>query len=149
MTTAWIQIFILTFSECVAPAGKTVCQEQQFELQFLSREDCEYALQQLISTKDQSENVIVDRQKSACVVTAVETEIHSTLDAINEAHQDTANWRAPGENDVRRAGTIKDHRERLDEMMSCEETSNITPCRIGDIIVEDATGQSIEVWKSD
>ena len=97
MTTAWIQIFILTFAECVAPAGKTVCQEQQFELQFLSREECEYALQQLISTKDQSDHVIVNRQKSACVPTAVETEVYASLDAINVAHQDTADWRyTPG-----------------------------------------------------
>ena len=149
MTTAWIQIFILTFAECVAPAGKTVCQEQQFELQFLSREDCEYALEQLISTKDQSDHVIVNRQKSACVATAVETEVHASLDAINEAHQDTADWRAPAQSDVRRTRAIKDHRERLDILMSCEETSNIAPCKIGDIIVEDATGNSVEVWKSD
>jgi len=149
MTTAWIQVFILTFAECVAPMGKTVCQEQQFELQFLSREDCEYALLQLVTMKDESDQIIVNRQMSGCVATAVEIEVHASLDAINEAHKDTANWRAPAENDVRRTRAIKDHRERLDEMMSCEETSNITPCRIGDIIVEDATGQSIEVWKSD
>ena len=36
MDTAWIPIFILTFAECVAPAGKTVCQEQEFQLQFLT-----------------------------------------------------------------------------------------------------------------
>ena len=149
MTTAWVQIFILTFAECVAPAGKTVCQEQQFELQFFNREDCEYALRQLISTKDQSEHVIVNRQKSACVPTAVEAEVHASLEAINEAHQDTANWRAPGENDVRRTRVIKDHRKRLDMLMSCEETSNIAPCKIGDIIIEDATGNKVDVWKSD
>jgi len=83
------------------------------------------------------------------VATATETEVHANLDAINEAHQDTANWRAPGENDVRRTRGIKDHRERLDMLMSCEETSNIAPCKIGDIIIEDATGNKVEVWKSD
>jgi hypothetical protein len=40
MDTAWIQVFVLTLSECVAPAGKTVCQEQSFELQFLTEADC-------------------------------------------------------------------------------------------------------------
>jgi len=64
MEVAWIQVFILTFAECVAPAGKTVCQEQQFELQFLSKADCEYALEQLIVMKDQAQYVIVNRQKS-------------------------------------------------------------------------------------
>ena len=149
MTTAWIQIFILTFAECVAPVGKTVCQEQQFELQFLTREDCEFALQQLITTKDESDRIIVNREKSGCVSTAVESEIHTSLDAINEAHKDTANWRAPDQKDVRRMHVIKDHRERLDTLMACEETSNIAPCKIGDIIVENATGNSFEVWKSD
>jgi len=149
MTTAWIQVFILTIAECVAPAGKAVCQEQQFELQFLSRQDCEYALLQLISSKDQSERTIINRDKSACVATAVESEIHASLDAINEAHKETADWRAPGQNDVRRTRAIEDHRERLEALMSCEETSNVVPCKIGDIIVEDATGNSVEVWKGD
>jgi len=64
MATAWIQVFILTFVECVAPAGKTVCQEQQFELQFLTQADCQYALEQLIAMKGEAEHVIVNRQKS-------------------------------------------------------------------------------------
>jgi len=151
MATAWIQVFILTFAECVAPAGKTVCQEQQFELQFLSRADCEYALLQLTTMKDEADHVIVNRQKSGCVPSAVESEIHASLDAINEANKDTANWRAPVDNDARRSLASKGHQERLDALMSCEETSNVAPCKIGDIIVEDATDNdnSVEVWKSD
>ena len=149
METAWIQIFILTFAECVAPAGKTVCQEQQFELQFLSRADCEYALEQLISMKDEAEHVIVNRQKSGCTSSAVESDTFASLEAINEAFKDTAGWRAPNEGDMRRSVVNKDHRERLEELMTCEETSNVAPCKIGDIIVEDATGDSVEVWKQD
>ena len=149
METAWIQIFILTFAECVAPAGKTVCQEQQFELQFLSRADCEYALEQLISMKDEAEHVIVNRQKSGCTSSAVESNTFASLEDINEAFKDTAGWRAPNEGDMRRSVVNKDHRERLAELMSCEETSNVAPCKIGDIIVEDATGDSVEVWKQD
>jgi len=149
MATAWIQVFILTFAECVAPAGKTVCQEQQFELQFLSRADCEYALQQLIAMKDEADHVIVNRQKSGCAASAVESETFASLDAIIEAHKDTADWHMPDENDVRRTVVNKDHSKRLAELMSCEETSNVVPCKVGDIIVEDATGDSVEVWKSD
>ena len=37
----------------------------------------------------------------------------------------------------------------LDDLMSCEETGGVVPCKIGDIIVEDATGDSVEVWKQD
>jgi hypothetical protein len=65
MDTAWIQVFVLTLSECVAPAGKTVCQEQSFELQFLTEADCNYALQQLVSLKQESESVIIDPAKAS------------------------------------------------------------------------------------
>jgi len=149
MATAWIQVFILTFAECVAPAGKTVCQEQQFELQFLSRADCEYALLQLTTMKDEADHVIVNRHKSGCAPSAAESEIHASLDAINEAHKDIANWRVSGDNSARRTLVHKDHQERLGALMSCEETSGVAPCRIGDIIIEDATDNSVEVWKSD
>ena len=147
MATAWIQVFILTFAECVAPAGKTVCQEQQFELQFLSRADCEYALQQLTAMKNEAEHVIVNQQKSGCAPSAAKSETYVSLEAINEAHKESAGWRVPGDSDVRRAAVSKDHAERLAELMSCEETSNVVPCKIGDIIVEDASGDSVEVWK--
>jgi hypothetical protein len=149
MATAWIQVFILTFAECVAPAGKTVCQEQQFELQFSSRSDCEYALFQLITTKDQSDRIIVNRQKSVCVPSAIESEIYDSLEAINEANKDTPDWRVPGENEAEQMITDRAHRERLETLMSCEETAYIAPCKIGGIIVEDATGSGVDVWKSD
>ena len=48
MDTGWVQVFVLTLAECVAPAGKSVCQQNQFELTFLNRADCEFALEQLI-----------------------------------------------------------------------------------------------------
>jgi hypothetical protein len=149
MTAAWIQVFILTFAECVAPAGKTVCQEQQFELQFLDRADCEYALSQLIAMKSESNNVIVNHQKSGCVPSAAKSEAYESLEAINEAHKDIANWRMASENDVGGVRVDKQHQERLKTLMSCEETANVAPCKIGDIIIEDEIDGSVEVWKSD
>lgn len=149
MATAWIQVFILTLAECVAPAGKTVCQEQHFEMQFLTLRDCEYALEQLITMKEQSDYVIVNRQKSGCAPTAAESESFASLDAINKANKDTAGWRVAGENDDRRIAVNVNHKERLKDLMSCEETDFVVPCKIGDIIVEDATGNSVEVWKRD
>ena len=149
MSTAWIQVFILTFAECVAPAGKTVCQEQQFELQFLSRDDCEYALQQLIAAKDGLENVIVNRQKSRCVPSAVESEVYESLESISNTHQGEPGWRKPDETDLRRQRVNQDHEERLKSLMPCEDTSYVAPCKVGNIIVEDATGNSVEVWKRD
>jgi hypothetical protein len=149
MDTSWIQIFILTFAECVAPAGKTVCQEQQFELQFLSQADCDYALEQLIAMKDEAEHVIVNRQKSVCTPSAAESRAFPSLEAINDEYKDVVGWRVPGESDIRREAVNKNHHERLEALMTCEETSNVVPCKVGDIIVEDATGDSVEVWKSD
>jgi len=147
METVWIKIFILTFAECVAPAGKAVCQEQQFELQFLTKADCEYALQQLVTTKDASDRVIVNRQKSACAPSAVESEAFDSLEAINRANTDTLGWRVRGETDARRSAVKKDYDARLAELMSCEETGNVAPCKVGDIIVEEESGDRVEVWK--
>ena len=149
MASAWIEIFILTLSECVAPAGKTVCQEQQFELQFLTQNDCEYALEQMIAMKDEADNVIIDRTKSGCAQSAAEGRTYESLEAISEANKDTLGWRAPGDDDARRKAVNRDHSDRLIDLMSCEETSGVVPCKIGDIIVEDATGDSVEVWKRD
>ncbi len=149
METAWIQIFILTFAECVAPAGKTVCQEQQFELQFLNKRDCEYALEQLTAMKDEAEHVIVNHQKSGCAPSAVESNAFASLESINAAYEDTAGWRVPGASETQRSVANKNHSERLDALKSCEETAGAAPCRIGDIIVEDATKDGVEVWKSD
>ena len=147
METAWIQIFVLTLVECVAPAGKTVCQEQQFELQFVTRADCEYALQQLIATKDETDYVIVNRQKSGCAPSAAESDVFASLEAINEAHKNTVGWRAPDAAEERRLRVGRDHRQRLDELKTCDETAGEAPCKVGDIIVEEATGDRVDVWK--
>jgi hypothetical protein len=149
MAAAWIQVFILTFAECVAPAGKTVCQEQQFELQFVNQADCEYALSQLIAMKDEFDHIIVNHQKSGCVPSAAQSEVYESLAAINEAHKDSANWRMTSENDVPGVRVDKKHEERLKTLMSCEETANVAPCKIGDIIVENEIDNSVEVWKGD
>ena len=45
MDTAWIQVFVLVFSQCAAPPGKTVCQEEENHYQFSSRDDCEQMLE--------------------------------------------------------------------------------------------------------
>ena len=95
METAWIQVFILSISECVAPAGKTVCQEQQFELEFLTRSDCEVALEQFIALKDESERVIVDKDASSCYSTARKREVWDSIESADTALAATPDWRAP------------------------------------------------------
>lgn len=148
MDTAWIQIFVLTLSECVAPAGKTVCQEQQFELEFLTRNDCEVALNELVELKSASDSVIVNRARSGCAPTARERDAYATLEDITAALGGSPGWRTPdpalqGPDDLRAA-----HEARLDKLKTCEEAGGVAPCKIGEIIIEAATGDPVDVWRS-
>ena len=145
METAWIQVFVLTLSECVAPAGKTVCQQQQFELEFLTRRDCEYALEQLVTLKDQLDHVIVDHGKSGCAVSAREAGTFSSAQSIRESNSDS--WHEPENVEQRRVVVNEAHKERLANLKPCAETEGAAPCKIGQIIVEEATGASVEVWR--
>lgn len=149
MDTAWIQVFVLTIAECVAPAGKTVCQEREFELQFLTEADCQVALEQLIILKAASADVIVDRGRSGCAPSARETATFASLEAISEANNDTIGWRAPGPDQASGSNTQIAYEDRLAGLKTCEETGGDTPCKVGQIIVEDAMGEPVEVWHRD
>jgi hypothetical protein len=147
MDIAWIQVFVLTISECVAPAGKTVCQEREFELQFLNQADCEYALEQLISLKSEAEAVIVNAERSSCAPSARRQEVYASVDAINDANRETDGWRAP-ENVEPKTGPSKvAHQERLEKLQSCDESDGVAPCKIGEIIIEGASERDVEVWR--
>ena len=147
MDTAWIQVFVLTLSECVAPAGKTVCQEQSLELQFLTQADCEYALQQLVSLKQESETVIIDPAKASCTPTARQQQVFASLDAIQKANRDTENWKAPEIKDTGPGVTLASHQERLARLPECGEEGVEAPCKVGEIIVEAGDGEPVDVWR--
>jgi hypothetical protein len=149
MDTAWIQVFVLTLSECVAPAGKTVCQEQSFELQFLTQADCEYALQQLVSLKQESETVIIDPAKASCAPTARQQPVFASLDAIREANRDKENWKAPEIKDAGPGVTLASHQERLARLPECGEEGVEAPCKVGEIIIEAGDGEPVDVWRQD
>lgn len=149
METAWIQVFVLTIAECMAPAGKTVCQEREFELMFLTETDCQVALEQLITLKEASANTIVDRARSGCAPTAREADAYASLEAINEANKDQIGWRVPGPDDDSSSTTRLAYEDRLAALKTCEETKGVTPCKVGEIIIEDAMGEPIEVWRRD
>jgi len=147
MDPAWIQVFVLTLSECVAPAGKTVCQENEIEMQFLSEGECKVALEQLITLKDQFENTIVNRQKSGCAATARQTEVYASLEDAKAA-SDAPNWRNP-ETKVKSPAAVT-HDERLQQLQTCEETGGVAPCKSGDIIIEGAVGgRKVEIWRKE
>ena len=150
MDPAWIQVFVLTLSECVAPAGKTVCQEQEIEMQFLSKAECEIALEQLITLKDQFDNTIVNRQKSGCAVSARQSEVFASLDDAKSAATGDQSWRDPDSEETQLATSAVPHSDRLENLTSCEESLGIAPCKSGDIIVEaSASGRPVEIWKSE
>lgn len=151
MDTAWIQVFVLTLAECVAPAGKTVCQEQQFDLQFLTRDDCEYALEQLLTLKEQSSSVIVNRDLSRCTVSAREKNVFESPEDVSKAASGLGDWTEPDPEDSSDvAPSSLSHAERLASLPECESYAGQGACRMGNIIVESANeGQVVEVWRRD
>ncbi len=150
MDTTWIQVFVLTLAECVAPAGKTICQEQQFDLVFLSESDCKVALEQLVTLKEQSDSVIVDRSRSGCAPSARQSQSFASLEEINEANKDTIGWHVPGPDESQPAATQVAHKDRLASLQTCEESDGVAPCKIGEIIIEGAlTGDPVEIWRRD
>ena len=150
MDAAWIKVFILTISECVAPAGKNVCQQQEFQLEFLTQSDCQAALQELIALKDASKDVIVNHTASGCAPSAREASTFESLAAIDKAYKDEPGWRTPGKEPpaVPSERTEAFH-ERLDSLQSCDDTHWVAPCKNDGIIVESTSGDPVEVWHRD
>ena len=149
MESTWIQVFILTISECVAPAGKTVCQESQFELEFLTSADCETALEQLVVLKNEADDVIVNAEASSCAPSARQTTGYSSLAAIDSALGSTPGWRVPEGADAEPSAAQVSHEDRLKNLPTCEASQGVAPCKIGSIIMEGATPQTVEVWRRD
>ena len=145
MDTTWIQVFVLTLSECVAPAGKTACQDHEIEMQFLSRSECEVALQELVTLKDQFANIIVNQQKSGCSVSARESKSFASLDAAKAA-SNADEWR---DLESETAASLVPHEDRLKKLSTCEDSLGAAPCKSGTIIVESTvSGREVEVWRS-
>ena len=150
MDTAWIQVFVLTIAECAAPAGKTVCQEREFDLQFLTRADCEVALEQLVTLKDESASVIVDRDRSSCVASARESEIFASAEDVRSAAAGSAPWKSPDPEEATVAPSAVAYEDRLASLPDCENYDGRGACRMGGIIVEAASeGEVVEIWKRD
>lgn len=149
MDTAWIQVFVMTLAECAAPAGKAVCQEREFDLQFLTRADCEYALEQLVTLKSESQYVIVNKSKSSCAPSAREADVFDNVDEVSSAAADKQNWRDPAVKQSPSAQQVS-HQTRLEKLPDCVESDGEAPCKMDGIIIEAAThGKSVEVWRRD
>ena len=150
MDASWIQVFVLTLSECVAPAGKTVCQEQEFDLQFLTRADCEFALEQLVTLKEESASVIVDRSKSSCAASARESAVVASPEAVSGALPKSEGWKEPDDTSEKPASSSVTHQGRLEDLPNCEDFDGEGACKMGGIIVEAGNrGEAVEVWRRD
>jgi hypothetical protein len=147
MEAGWIQVFVLVITECVAPAGKTVCQEQELRYEFFEQADCEIVLEQLLAHKDNAENVIVNKEKSACLPTARKQQIFHSPDDAKNALADSEGWDQIPAADDTPDFTQEAHDERLGAVPECEDVANVPPCKVGDIIIEGASEKKSEVWR--
>lgn len=118
-------------------------------MQFLTRADCEKALEELIALKEASENVIINADDSSCAPSTRQQSIYASLDAITEAHRGTTGWRAPETAAARLAPSRAAHVARLAALKTCDETDHKTPCKIGEIIIEGQAATEIKVWNKD
>jgi hypothetical protein len=148
METAWIQVFVLTLTQCIAPAGKLVCQEESVDYHFTSEDDCARALVMMVDLAARADNVLVDRQKSDCKPAATESVVFASADDARSSLANTENFvLIDGESpppDFMQAA----HEERLASLKSCEETNGAAPCKIGEIILEAPEDPgSAEIWR--
>ena len=148
METAWIQVFVLTLTQCLAPAGKMVCQEETVEYYFTSEDDCSRALVQMVDLAARADNILVDRERSDCKPGVKETQVFASGDDARSSMTGGANVlliddKVPSPDFMQSA-----HNDRLNDMKACDETDGVAPCKIGDIIVEAATeGPRTQVWR--
>lgn len=148
METAWIQVFVLTLTQCIAPVGKMVCQEEAVEYYFANEDDCASALVQMIDLAARADNILVDRVKSDCRPGVKEARVFASAE---EARSSVS----PGSDVVLIDDKMpppdfmkSSHDARLNETKSCEETDGVAPCRIGDIIIEAAAEvPKSQVWR--
>jgi hypothetical protein len=148
METGWIQVFVLTLTQCIAPAGKMICQEETVEYRFTSEDDCARALVQMVDLAARADNILVDRQKSDCKPGVMESKLFASGDDARSSMSTSAGVvlidnKAPPPDFMQ-----SEHADRLKETKACEETNGVAPCKIGDIIVEAATeSPKSQVWR--
>jgi hypothetical protein len=155
MDTAWIQVFVLTLSECVAPPGKTVCQEQEVQYQFFDRRECESVLQQLVEYSAVAENVIINEQRSRCLPTVKQRQVYASLEEANAHLGESEGWgvlqpqREQQQDQRSVTQTDSAYQQRLASLPDCDAVDRSPPCKVGQIIIESESGEDLEVWKRD
>ena len=148
METAWIQVFVLTLSQCIAPTGKMICQEETVQYHFTNQEDCASALVQLLDMAARADNVIVNRDRSSCRPAAKESVVYANADEAQSQLAKSENFVLIDGKKTEPDFAQTAHAERLANTKTCEETGGAAPCKIGEIILEAAAeSASGEIWR--
>ncbi len=148
MESAWIKVFVLTLTQCMAPAGKMVCQMETVQFQFVAEDDCNRALVQMIDIAAGAENVIVSRDNSHCRPAAIEADVFSSVEDANAYFAGTEGWGVLTEDEQPADFTQTAHQDRLKDLHECADVANVAPCRVGEIIIEAAAdSRKTEVWQ--
>ena len=147
METAWIQVFVLTLTQCIAPAGKMVCQEEAVDYHFTNEDDCARALVMMVDLAARADNILIDRQRSNCRPAAKESVVYADAEGARASLANAEDFvlidgEAPPPDFMQAA-----HSERLESLKSCEETQGVAPCKIGEIILEASADEPPpEIW---
>ena len=147
MDIAWIKVVVLTLAECVAPEGKTVCQEQQIQYYFVDEVECQKVLEQLIDYRDGFENVIVNKEDSSCLPAAKDLHVFASRSKADEYFAKMGGLGVISDEPAPKDFLQQRHDLRLESLHVCDDQRLITPCRRGDIIIESMTENTTEVWK--
>ncbi len=149
MDAAWVKVVVLTLAECVAPEGKTVCQEQDTQFYFFEEEQCETVLQQLIEYRNGLDNVIVNAAKSSCLTAVLNRPTFSSQSEADRVYSGTkglidTSADAPEKDFIQVA-----HEKRLDELPECTANVDVKPCKQGQIIIEQSDAPQTQVWRQE
>jgi len=148
METAWIQVFILTLTQCIAPAGKMVCQEESVEFQFADQVDCEVALVQMLNVAARVDTVIVKRESSHCRAATKEIKVFASAEEAGKQYEGAENLAMLQVDDPPPDFTKSAHLERLTSLHNCADVAGVAPCKIGEIIIEaGAEPKSTTIWR--
>ena len=147
MNIAWIKVVVLTLAECVAPEGKTVCQEQQVQYYFFDEVECQKVLEQLMDYRDGFENVIVNKEDSSCLPAAKDLQVFASRSAADDYFAEMGGLGVLSDEPAKKDFMRERHDLRLESLHVCDDDKLVTPCRRGDIIIESMTGNRMEVWK--
>ena len=125
METVWIQVFVLTLTQCFAPAGKMVCQEEAVQYQFTNKDDCDHALVQMVNVASSADNVIVNKNSSHCRPAAIESMAFSSVDEVSAKFGNTEGWQVLDDQNKAADFTQSAHQDRLKNLFECEDVAGV------------------------